>query len=99
MTDNTPDFEALAALWLDRDPRSQNLSPEEREKAVLRLAEALRQRRDSTKHSDQDVGLVVNVARDEIEEGKGLSKAALEQLSRIVQERIEEDPEFKNRES
>jgi len=48
--DETPDFEALARLWLGRDPRSENLPQDAREKIVARLAEALKKRRSSTDH-------------------------------------------------
>ena len=49
-----PNFEALAELWLARDPRSQNLTPEAKAKIVSRLASALRKKRESTDHPAQD---------------------------------------------
>ena len=87
--ENEPDFEALARLWLARDPRSQIMSGEEKERAVSRLAEALRKRRQSTDHAKQDVGLVVNVDRDHIVPGKGLTDEAFDQLLGFLKERIE----------
>lgn len=87
---DAPDFKALAELWLSRDPRSAEMDPEARAKAVERLAEALRKRRESTDHEAQEVGLVVNIDRDEILKN-GLSESALEQLTQIVRERIEEN--------
>ena len=87
--DETPDFEALARLWLGRDPRSENLPQDAREKIVARLAEALKKRRSSTDHAAQDVGLVVNIDRESIVPGKGLAEDAIEQLTEFLQERID----------
>lgn len=87
--DENPDFQALAELWLSRDPRSQELTPEERLKIVSRLATALETRRNSTDHAKQDVELVVNVPREDLEPGKGLSQHALDQLAQIIKERLE----------
>jgi hypothetical protein len=89
--DETPDFQALAQLWLARDPRAEALPPEAREKIVARLAQALKQRRQKTNHSHQDVGLVVNVDRDNIIPGKGLAEEAIEQLTKFLQERIDDE--------
>lgn len=87
--ENEPNFQALARLWLARDPRSQVMGEEERERVVQRLAEALKRRRETTDHSKQDVGLVVNVDRDHLVPGKGLSDEAFEQLLGFLKERIE----------
>ncbi|MCA9778965.1 MAG: hypothetical protein KC800_19690 [Candidatus Eremiobacteraeota bacterium] len=87
--DAEPNFHALARLWLARDPRSQIMGEDERERVVQRLAEALKRRRQSTDHSKQDVGLVVNVDRDHLVPGKGLSEEAFEQLLGFLKERIE----------
>lgn len=86
-----PNFRALAALWLARDPRAQDLDESTREAIVTRLAEALKRRRQGTDHSHQDVGLIVNIDRDQFESGKGLAEEAIEQLTRFLQERIEEE--------
>lgn len=91
--DQEPNFEALAELWLARDPRAESLPAEARAKIVSRLAEALKQRRQSTDHASQDVGLVVNIDRDNIVPGKGLAEEAIEQLTRFLQERIDENDE------
>jgi len=87
--ENEPNFHALARLWLARDPRSQVMGEEERERVVQRLAEALKRRRQATDHPKQDVGLVVNVDRDHLIPGKGLSDEAFEQLLGFLTERIE----------
>lgn len=89
--DDTPDFEALAHLWLSRDPRAAELDEDAQAKIVARLAKALKARRDQTDHSAQDVGLIVNVDRDNIIPGKGLADSALDQLTNILKERIEEE--------
>jgi hypothetical protein len=88
--DEQPDFQALAKLWLARDPRAQEMDDESRAKIVSRLAEALKRRRQATNHSEQDVGLVVNVDRDSILPGKGLAEEAIEQLTKFLQERIDD---------
>ena len=92
---NEPDFEALASLWLARNPRSSIMSDEDKARAVERLAQALRKRRQSTDHAKQDVGLVVNVDREHLVPGKGLSDEAFDQLLGFLKERIEnpDDPE------
>ena len=87
--ENEPNFEALARLWLFRDPRSHIMNDEEKERAVDRLARALRERRQSTDHSKQDVGLVVNVDREHLIPGKGLTDEAFDQLVGFLKERIE----------
>ena len=46
-------------------------------------------RRQATDHPKQDVGLVVNVDRDHLIPGKGLSDEAFEQLLGFLTERIE----------
>ncbi|MFA5506793.1 MAG: hypothetical protein WC314_17020 [Vulcanimicrobiota bacterium] len=94
---NEPDFHALARLWLARDPRARTMNPDEQTRIVGRLAEALKKRRESTDHSHQDVGLIVNVDRDHLVPGKGLSDEAFTQLLGFLQERLEnpdksEDP-------
>ena len=86
-----PNFEALAKLWLARDPRAANMPPEAQAKIVARLAEALKQRREKTDHKKQDVGLVVNIDRDNLIPGKGLAEEAIEQLTQFLKERIEYD--------
>ncbi len=86
-----PDFLSLAELWLSRDPRSQDLDEDSRSRAISRLAEALRSRREGTHHPDQDVGLIVNVPRESLIPGKGLDEDALDQLSQYIQERIDEN--------
>jgi hypothetical protein len=91
--ENEPNFEALARLWLARDPRSHLMSEEDKERAVVRLAQALQKRRQSTDHSKQDVGLVVNVDRDHLVPGKGLTDEAFDQLLGFLKERIENPDE------
>lgn len=86
-----PDFRALAALWLARDPRSAGLDEEAKTKIVARLARALENRRSSTDHSLQDVGLIVNIGRDSLTADQGLAEDALDQLTQFLQERIEGD--------
>ena len=71
------------------------MEPDEKERVVERLAEALKKRREATDHPKQDVGLVVNVDRDHLIPGKGLSDDAFDQLLGFLKERIEnpEKPE------
>jgi hypothetical protein len=87
--DSQPNFHALARLWLSRDPRSHIMDDDEKERVVERLAGELRKRRQSTDHAKQDVGLVVNIDRDHLVPGKGLSDDAFEQLVGFLKERIE----------
>ena len=89
--EEAPDYERLAELWLARDPRTEEMDATSRAQAVKRLATALEKRRSSVKHSDHDVGLVVNVSRDDIIPGQGLSSEALDQLSQIIQKRIDDE--------
>lgn len=91
--DETPNFRALAELWLARDPRSEALPPEAREQIISKLAKALERRRKGVNHQHQDVGLVVNIDRDNIVPGKGLAEEAIEQLTRFLQERIDHQDE------
>ena len=91
--EDTPDFQALAKLWLSRDPRSQQMNEEAKAKAVERLAKALEAKRQATDHAEQDVGLVVNIDRDNIVPGKGLAEDAIEQLTQFLKERIDQENE------
>lgn len=86
-----PDFQALAELWLQRDPRSNELDPEKRQQIVDRLASALEKRRDTAKPVDHDVGLIVNVPREDLESNGGLSGDILDQLAAFLKERIEDE--------
>ena len=86
-----PDYQRLAELWLARDPRTEQMDSHSRAQAVARLATALKARRQSVKHSDQDVGLVVNVDRDSFVPGQGLSSDTLDQLTHFIQERIDDE--------
>lgn len=86
-----PNFEALAKLWLARDPRAANMPPEAQAQIVARLADALKKRRQKTDHKNQEVGLVVNIDRDNIIPGKGLAEEAIEQLTQFLRERIESE--------
>lgn len=92
--EDLPDFRALAELWLARHPRSQELDESTRETIITRLATALKDRRNSTDRSLQDVGLVVNIDRESMSADKGLAEDAIEQLTRFLQERIEQDRGF-----
>lgn len=87
-----PDFKALAEAWVDNDPRMRELDGDRREALVSRLAEALSRRRSLQTPDDTDIGLVVNVDRDHFrKDGKGLSEAAMQQLTQLVQERIDQE--------
>ncbi len=91
--EDLPDFRALAELWLARHPRSQELDESTRETIVARLATALENRRSSTNPSLQDVGLIVNIDRESMSADKGLAEDAIEQLTRFLQEKIDQDHE------
>jgi hypothetical protein len=86
-----PDFKALAEAWVANDPRMQDLDPERREALVGRLAEALSRRRKYEKPEDEEIGLVVNVDRDHFRTDRGLSETAMRQLTKLVQERIDQE--------
>ena len=77
---------------MDNDPRMRELDGDRREALVSRLAEALSRRRSLQTPDDTDIGLVVNVDRDHFrKDGKGLSEAAMQQLTQLVQERIDQE--------
>lgn len=86
-----PDFKALAEAWVDNDPRMSELDADRREALVSRLAEALHRRRDNQTPDETDIGLVVNVDRDHFRADRGLSETALQKLTELVQERIDQE--------
>jgi hypothetical protein len=89
-----PDFQTLAALWLARNPRSEELDETTRSAVVKRLAQALEARRASIGQIDHEADLVVNVDRGHFTAGERLPEDAVEQLTRFVQERIDQTTEL-----
>lgn len=87
-----PDFKALAEAWVANDPRMRGVDGDRKEALVSRIAEALSRRRGDQKDETSDVGLIVNVDRDHFRPGQGLSAAALDKLTELVQERIDQEP-------
>ncbi len=87
-----PDFKALAEAWVANDPRMQGVAGDRKEALIGRIAEALSRRRGYQKEESADIGLIVNVDRDHFRPGQGLSSAALDKLTELVQERIDSEP-------
>ena len=86
-----PDFKALAEAWIAKDPLMQGVDGDRKEALIARIAEAMARRRSYQKEESTDVGLIVNVDRDHFRPGQGLSSAALDKLTEMVQERIDHD--------
>lgn len=85
-----PDFQALAASWVEGDPRTQELSPERRERLLKRLAEAmLNRRKDQMKNERGD--LVVQIDADRLGGKYGVDDSALDELVEFLQEVSDKD--------
>ncbi len=85
-----PDFEALAASWVEGDPRTQELEPERRERLLKRLAEAMKNRRQD-QMKDQRGDLVVKIDPDRLGGKFGLDESALDELVGFIQEVADKD--------
>lgn len=85
-----PDFQALAASWVEGDPRTHELSPERKERLLARLAEAMANRR-SDQMKDQRGDLVVRIDADRLSGKFGLDDSALDELVEFLQEVSDKD--------
>ena len=85
-----PDFDTLAASWIEGDPRTQDLEPEQRQRLIARMSQALEKRRKQNL-KEQRGDLIVTVERSRLGGKFGLEDSAMDELVEIVQEVADKD--------